>query len=52
MSKAKTRQEIANELGISTKILRRWIKDNQLFIPAGILSEKYQKLIYATFGSE
>ena len=52
MNKAKTRQQVANELGISVSTLNRWIKKHKLQLPAGLLCEKYQKIIYDTFGAE
>ncbi len=50
MTKTKTRKEIANELGISTKTLNRWITKYNLQIPSGLLCEKYQKLIFEALG--
>jgi transposase-like protein len=48
--KAKSRQEIAQEYGISTRTLSRWIQKNKLSIPTGLLSPKSQELIYQEFG--
>ena len=40
VDKAKSRKEIANELGISTKTLKRWFIKNDLTIPNGLISPK------------
>ena len=40
VDKAKSRKEIANELGISTKTLKRWFIKNDLTIPDGLISPK------------
>lgn len=50
MNKLKTRQEIANELGISAKTLNRRIKEAALHISSGLLTIKEQELIFALFG--
>ena len=42
----KTRQEMANELGICAKTLRRKIKSSGLNISPGLLNLKEQKMIY------
>lgn len=48
--KAKSRQEIAQEYGISTRTLSRWFQKNNLSIPKGLLSPKIQELIYQEYG--
>ncbi len=48
--KVKTRQEIAEEFGISAKTLSRWIIKEKLQIPKGLISPKDQILIYEKFG--
>jgi len=52
MSEAKTRQEIAAELGISAKTLNRWITKHGLQLPKGLLCEKYQQLLFDAFGAK
>jgi DNA-binding transcriptional regulator LsrR (DeoR family) len=49
MTKLKTRQEIANELGISTKTLNRRIKEAALNISSGLLTIHEQQLILSLF---
>jgi len=49
MNKLKTRQEIANELGVSTKTLNRRIKEAALNISPGLLTHREQQLILALF---
>jgi hypothetical protein len=47
--KAKSRQEIANEFGISSKTLSRWFLKENLQIPKGLISPKNQDVIYEKF---
>lgn len=48
--RAKLRQEIAEEFGISAKTLSRWIQKEKLVISRGLISPKEQALIYLKFG--
>jgi hypothetical protein len=50
MLKAKSRQEIAEEYGISTRTLSRWFQKSNLIVPNGLLSPKIQEVIYQKFG--
>ncbi|MHA7129954.1 helix-turn-helix domain-containing protein [Algoriphagus namhaensis] len=50
MKQAKSRQEIAEEYGISSRTLTRWLHKAELDLPKGLLSPKSQKLIYEKFG--
>lgn len=43
--KLKTRKEIAQELGISTRTLKRWTEKYEIEVPPGLISPKLQKLI-------
>ncbi|MEM9885011.1 MAG: hypothetical protein AAF849_03900 [Bacteroidota bacterium] len=47
--KAKTRQEIATELGISYSTFRRKIKEWGIELPTGLLYEHEQTIIYNAF---
>ena len=47
---AKTRQQIAEEYGISSKTLSRWIKKEKMKIESGLLTPDEQKIIYQKFG--
>jgi transposase len=47
---AKSRQEVANEYGISAKTMARWLKKEGLEISKGLLTPKEQAIIYAAFG--
>lgn len=47
---AKTRQEIANDYGISIKTLNRWIKKAKLDLPSGLIDPLHLRIIYETFG--
>lgn len=49
--KAKSRQEIAQEFGISAKTLSRWLLKENLEIPRGLISPKDQQVIYEKFGN-
>jgi hypothetical protein len=44
--KARTKQEIADLLGISTDTLRRRLKEKKIDIPTGLLSPHDQKRIF------
>ena len=48
--KAKTREQIADEYGICSKTLRRWLKKNEIQLPHRLISPKDQLKIYETFG--
>lgn len=48
--KAKSRQEIAQEYGVSARALSRWIQKSGLPIPNGLVSPKGQQKIYEEFG--
>lgn len=48
--KAKSRQEIAYEYGISVKTLYRWFIRAKLDIPNGLIDPYHVAIIYETFG--
>ncbi|REG81503.1 hypothetical protein [Algoriphagus antarcticus] len=48
--KAKTRQQVADEYGVSAKTLSRWIKSRNLSIENGLLTPVNQKIIYEALG--
>lgn len=50
MEAAKTRQQIANEYGISRKTLSRWLKKASIELDGYLIAPKEQALIYQTFG--
>lgn len=43
--KLKSRKEIAEELGISTRTLKRWTKKFEIEIPSGLICPKIQKTL-------
>ena len=48
---AKTRQNIADEYGISTKTLSRWLKKHKIFIPTrDRITPIFLEEIYLKFG--
>ncbi len=47
---SKTRQEIANEYDFSTVTLWRKLKRNNIQLPPGLISPKFQKKIYDVLG--
>ena len=47
---AKTRQQIADEYGISRKTLSRWLKKAEIEVEGYLLSPKDQQIIYQVFG--
>ncbi len=48
--KPKTRQEIAEEYGISRKTLLRWLKKEDISLEKGLVKRADLELIYNTFG--
>jgi hypothetical protein len=47
---AKTKIQIANEYGICTKTLNKWLKDAKIDLHRGLINPKNQELIYEKFG--
>lgn len=47
---AKTRQELADELGISYTTLYRWLKKFEIELPAGLITPHHIEKIYECFG--
>ena len=50
IKKVKTRQQIANEYGISPRTLRRWLKNQKIQLPNRLICPKEQLIIYQCFG--
>jgi response regulator of citrate/malate metabolism len=48
--KAKTREQLAAEFGISRKTFRRWLKRKNIEVSKGLINLAEQKNIYNTFG--
>ncbi|MCO6475348.1 MAG: helix-turn-helix domain-containing protein [Phaeodactylibacter sp.] len=48
----KTRQEIANELGISYTTFWRWLKNNNIELPRGLVYPNKQKEIFQKIFSD
>lgn len=51
-SKPKTRQEIANELGLSYSTFKRWLKRKGIVLPSGLVFPADQQLIYKAFAQK
>jgi hypothetical protein len=49
-NKAKTRQQIAAEFGISTKTLKKWMDAEGIILQRGLISPYQQNIIYQKFG--
>ena len=49
-SNAKTRYEIAEEYGVCTKTLNKWLRTNNINIGHGLITPKEQKMIYLKLG--
>ena len=47
----KTRQQMADEYGMSYKVFMRRLKFYGIILPPGIITPKYQIRIYEAFGS-
>lgn len=50
MNSPKTKNEIAQDLGISLRTLQRWIKKSGLQVPRGLVCPKKQEEILDTLG--
>ena len=50
MNTPKTKNQIAQDLGISLRTLQRWIKKSSMDVPRGLVCPKKQKEIQDTFG--
>lgn len=50
MNSPKTKNEIAQDLGISLRTLQRWIKKSGLRVPRGLICPKKQVEIFETLG--
>jgi hypothetical protein len=48
---AKSKQQIANEYGICTKTLTKWLNGEKIFLKRGLINPKIQKLIYEKLGN-
>lgn len=48
--RAKTRQEIALEYGISRRTLHRWLKQENITLSSRLVTPKEQEMIYERFG--
>ncbi|TAL66404.1 MAG: hypothetical protein EPN88_08500 [Bacteroidetes bacterium] len=49
--RAKTRQEVAYEYGITVRTLYRWLKGANIKLPRGLIKPCYLQIIYDTFGT-
>jgi hypothetical protein len=47
---AKSKKEIANEYGICTKTLNKWLDEEGIVLKRGLISPKKQETIYERFG--
>ena len=47
---AKSRQQIANEYGICTKTLSKWLKEEKVYLKRGLINPKKQEIIYRKLG--
>lgn len=51
LRRSKSRQEIAQEFGISRRTLYRWIQKTDIQLPSGLIPPKVQDMIYEEFGN-
>lgn len=47
---AKSKQQIADEYGICTKTLTKWLREEKIHIKRGLINPKRQNLIYQKLG--
>ena len=47
---AKSKQQIANEYGVCTKTLNKWLKEEKIHLKRGLINPKKQNLIYKKLG--
>jgi transposase-like protein len=47
---AKSKQQIANEYGICTKTLNKWLKEENIILKRGLITPKRQEIIYKRLG--
>lgn len=47
---AKSKQQIANEYGICTKTLTKWLKEERIDVKRGLINPKKQIIIYRKLG--
>jgi phage antirepressor YoqD-like protein len=47
---AKSKQQIAEEYGICTKTLNKWLRENNIKFKRGLINPKQQDLIYKKLG--
>lgn len=47
---AKSKQQIADEYGICTKTLTKWLKEEGIFLKRGLISPRNQEIIYERLG--
>ena len=50
-NRVKTRQQIANEYGVTRKTLYSWLKKEKIELPQSLISPKEQTVIYNKFGN-
>jgi phage antirepressor YoqD-like protein len=48
---AKSKQQIADEYGICTKTLNKWLKEEKIRIKRGLINPKNQAIIYQKLGT-
>lgn len=47
---AKSKQQIANEYGICTKTLNKWLIEEKIILKRGLINPKKQNIIYKKLG--
>jgi hypothetical protein len=47
---AKSKQQIADEYGICTKTLTKWLKEEKISLKRGLINPRRQEIIYKRFG--
>jgi phage antirepressor YoqD-like protein len=47
---AKSKKQLANEYGICTKTLNKWLKDEKVILKRGLINPRKLEFIYKKFG--
>jgi hypothetical protein len=49
-NRAKSKQQIADEYGVCTKTLNKWLREERIKVKRGLITPKRQAIIYRKLG--